>query len=117
MEPRETYRRWLLQLWHGDEAAADVLADGVVAHWPDREVEGRAALTALIAETRAMFDRLTFELEAGPLVDGVLVAARWSGLGRTAAGEETSFLGHDLMRLDAHGRIAEYWVVSWTGPR
>jgi hypothetical protein len=116
MEPRETYRRWLLQLWHGDEAAADVLADDVVAHWPDREVAGRAALTALIAETRAMFDSLAFELEAGPLVDGDLVAARWSGVGRRA-GEETAFLGHDLMRLDQRGRIAEYWVVSWTGPR
>ena len=117
MEPRETYRRWLLQLWHGDEAAADVLADDVVAHWPDRDMHGRAALTALIAETRAMFDRLSFELEAGPVVDGDLVAARWSGVGRTAAGEETAFLGHDLMRLTRDGRIAEYWVVSWTGRR
>ena len=41
MDARETYRRWLLQLWQGDEAASDVLADDVVAHWPDREVQGR----------------------------------------------------------------------------
>jgi ketosteroid isomerase-like protein len=115
MEARETYRRWLLQLWHGDDAAADVLADDVVAHWPDREVRGRHALVELIHGTRAMFETLTFELEAGPLVDGDLVAARWSGVGR-AGGEETAFLGHDLMRL-RDGRIAEYWVVSWTGPR
>ena len=115
MDPRDTYRRWLLQLWHGDSAAADVLADDVVAHWPDREVTGREDLVRLIDGTRAMFDELSFELEAGPLVDGDLVAARWSGAGR-AGGEETAFLGHDLMRL-RDGRIAEYWVVSWTGPR
>ena len=63
-----------------------------------------------------MFDELSFELEVGPLVDGDLVAARWSGVGRAADGEESAFLGHDLMRL-RDGRIAEYWVVSWTGPR
>ncbi len=115
MDARETYRRWLLQLWHGDEAAADVLADDVVAHWPDRDVAGREPSRA-DRGTRAMFDELAFELEVGPLVDGDLVAARWSGVGRRA-GEETAFLGHDLMRLDQRGRIAEYWVVSWTGPR
>jgi ketosteroid isomerase-like protein len=115
MDPRKTYRRWLLQLGQGDEAAADVLADDVVAHWPDREVAGREQLVGIIESTRAMFDELTFELEVGPLVDGDLVAARWSGVGRAADGEERAFLGHDVMRL-RDGRIAEYWVVSWTGP-
>jgi hypothetical protein len=117
MDPRETYRRWLLQLWQGDDAAADVLADDILAHWPDRDVRGRDALTDLIEQTRAAFDELTFELEVGPLVDGDLVAARWSGVGRRAGGEPTAFLGHDVMRLRGDGRIAEYWVVSWTGPR
>ena len=84
--------------------------------WPDREVQGREQLVALIAGTRAMFEELTFELQVGPLVDGDLVAARWSGAGRTAGGEESAFLGHDVLRL-RDGRIAEYWVVSWTGPR
>ena len=116
MDARETYSRWLLQLWQGDEAASDVLADDVVAHWPDRDVQGREQLVALIAGTRAMFEELTFELQVGPLVDGDLVAARWSGAGRTAEGEESAFLGHDVLRL-RDGRIAEYWVVSWTGPR
>ena len=59
---------------------SDVLADDVVAHWPDREVAGREQLVALIIEsTRAMFDELSFELEVGRSSTGDLVAARWSG--------------------------------------
>jgi len=35
MDARQTYRRWLLQLWHGDAAAADVLAiQRVISSYP-----------------------------------------------------------------------------------
>ena len=46
----------------------------------------------LIRETRAMFESLEFELEVGPIVNGEFVAARWTGVGRTAEGE-TPLLG------------------------
>ncbi len=105
------YQRWLLELWHGDYSVADeILTEDFVGHWPDREVEGREALVELIRETRAMFSSLEFELELGPIADGDLVAARWTGTGRTKEGE-MPLLGHDILRV-ADRRFAEYWVVS-----
>ena len=39
------YERWLFELWHGDyDVAHEIIADGFVGHWPDREVQGREAL-------------------------------------------------------------------------
>jgi hypothetical protein len=112
-DPRNLYRRWLLELWHGDLAvAAEVLTEDFTGHWPDREVNGRAALAELIRQTREMFSELRFELALGPLVEGDLVAARWTGVGR-ADGRETKLLGHDLLRVE-RDRFAEYWVASWT---
>jgi hypothetical protein len=108
----ELYRRWLLELWHGSYDVADeILAEDFVGHWPDREVRSRAALVALIRETREMFESLEFELQVGPIVDGEFVAARWTGVGRTADGE-MPLLGNDILRV-ADGRFAEYWVASW----
>jgi hypothetical protein len=108
----ELYRRWLLELWHGSyDAAEEILAEDFVGHWPEREVAGRDALVELIRETRAMFDSLEFSLAVGPLAEGDLVAARWTGVGRTAEGE-MPLLGNDILRV-ADGRFAEYWVASW----
>ena len=108
----ELYRRWLLELWHGSyDAAEEILTEDFAGHWPEREVTGRDALVELIRETRGMFDALEFELAVGPIADGDLVAARWTGVGRTAEGE-MPLLGHDILRV-ADGRFAEYWVASW----
>jgi hypothetical protein len=113
-DPKELYRRWLLELWHGrSEVAEDLLTEDFVGHWPDREVHGRAALVDLIRETREMFSELTFQLELGPILDGELLAARWTGMGRSADGE-MRLLGHDILRV-RDGRFAEYWVASWAG--
>jgi predicted SnoaL-like aldol condensation-catalyzing enzyme len=49
----------------------------------------------------------------GPISEGDLVAARWSGAGRREDGD-MRFVGNDLLRV-ADGRFAEYWVVSWAG--
>ena len=111
-EPKLLYRRWLLELWHGAfEVADEVVAEDFAGHWPDREVQGRAALVELIGQTREMFSELTFELELGPIAEGDLVAARWTGVGRTQEGE-MRLLGNDLLRVE-DGRFAEYWVASW----
>jgi SnoaL-like domain len=108
------YERWLLELWHGSyDVAEAILTEDFAGHWPDREVVGRDALVALIRETRAMFDSLDFKLEVGPIVDGELVAARWTGVGVTD-GKEVPLLGNDILRV-REGRFAEYWVASWAG--
>jgi predicted SnoaL-like aldol condensation-catalyzing enzyme len=111
---KELYERWLGELWHGDyEVAAEILTDDFVGHWPDREVSGRDALVDLIRETRAMFASLEFTLQVGPVVEGDLVAARWTGIGQTAEGA-VALLGNDILRVH-DGRFAEYWVASWAG--
>jgi hypothetical protein len=108
----ELYRRWLLELWHGSyNTAEEILTEDFVGHWPDRQVTGRDALVELIRDTRAMFESLEFELQLGPIVDGELVAARWTGVGRTLEGE-LPLLGHDILRV-ADGRFAVYWIASW----
>ena len=108
------YERWLLELWQGSyDVAEAILTEDFAGHWPDREVVGREALVGLIRDTRGMFESLDFRLEVGPIVDGELVAARWTGVGVTD-GKEVPLLGHDILRM-ADGRFAEYWVASWAG--
>jgi predicted SnoaL-like aldol condensation-catalyzing enzyme len=110
---KDLYERWLMELWHGDLAVAEeIVADDFVGHWPEQEVQGRAALVDLIRETRGMFADLTFRLEVGPIADGDLLAARWTGTGTTPDGGEMPLLGNDILRV-ADGRLAEYWVASW----
>ncbi len=107
-------RRWLDELWAGQMAEAhEILADGFQGHWPDRETAGRDAAVARIAETLDMFDAITFEIDVGPVVEDDLVAARWTGVGRTADGE-LSFFGNDILRI-ADGRFVEYWAASSPG--
>jgi predicted SnoaL-like aldol condensation-catalyzing enzyme len=108
------YSRWLLGLWHGHyEVAEEIIAEDFAGHWPDREVVGRDALVELIRETHGMFDELEFRLQIGPIVQGDLLAARWTGVGRSPQGE-MALLGHDILRIQ-DGRVAEYWVASWAG--
>lgn len=114
MTHAELYERWLTGLWHGDyDVAGEIIAEDFAGHWPDREVQGRDALVEIISETRAMFTALEFRIEVGPLVDGDLVAARWTGAGTTADGA-MALLGNDILRVQ-DGRFAEYWVASWAG--
>ena len=69
---------------------------------------------------RSPIEALTFALEVGPIVEGDMLAARWSGRGTYAggipgtsapAGTEVWFGGIDIMRIE-DGRLAEYWVSS-----
>jgi len=106
----DLYRRWIDELWSGRPVAAELVAEDFVGHWPDREIRGPAELQAVIDETHRMLDGLTFTIEVGPLVDGDLVAGRWTGQGRTAEGVAT-FSGNDILRV-ADGRFAEYWNAA-----
>ena len=107
------YRRWIGEVWAGEPIPGDLVADGFVGHWPDREVRGRAELAAIIGQTRQMFGSLDFEIVLGPLVDGHFVAGRWRGVGRHDDGE-MRFTGNDILRLE-HGRVAEYWTGTSSG--
>lgn len=110
----DLYRRWLDELWAGSpNAAAHLVAEDFVGHWPDRDVHGPAELAAIVAETRDMFTELTFELDVGPIVDADLVAARWTGRGITPHGT-VSFVGNDVLRVE-EGRFVEYWPATSSG--
>lgn len=72
-----------------------------------------ADLAAVVAQTRAMFTEITFELQVGPIVEGDLVAACWTGTGTTPGGP-VRFTGNDVLRVD-QGRFVEYWPASSSG--
>jgi predicted ester cyclase len=119
----ELYRRFLLELWTGDlDVAPEIVTDDFVGHWPDREVSGPDGLVEVIDQTLGAFSDIRTAIDVGPIVDGDLLAARWTftaryrgGIpGATAPdGTEVSFHGADVIRVSADGgRIAEYWVSS-----
>lgn len=115
------YERWLYELWpSADRALADELVTPeFVGHWPDQDVHGAAGLVAMIEQSLALFADITTSIDVGPIVDGDLVAARWTfrgtyqgGMpGATAVGTSATLRGADVFRV-SHGRLSEYWVSS-----
>jgi len=74
----------------------------------------------MVRTGRAPFSELTCSIEVGPIVEGDMIAARWTARGRYAGGipgatvpegTEVAFGGIDIMRV-RDGRLAEYWVSS-----
>jgi predicted SnoaL-like aldol condensation-catalyzing enzyme len=110
---RELYERWINELWAGKPVAAQLVTEDFIGHWPNRDVRGPAELQDIITETRKMFRRLSFAIEVGPLVDGDLVAGRWTGTGQTELGP-VRFTGNDILRV-TDDRFAEYWTGTSAG--
>ncbi len=123
-EHKALYSRWLLEMWNGDLALADELVtpDFVVHQMSlqTEEVRGPEGLREMIRQGTAPFAELTFSIAVGPIAQGDMVAARWTGTGiygggipgaSAPAGTEITFGGMDIMRV-ADGRFAEYWVSS-----
>jgi predicted ester cyclase len=124
---RRLYRRWMLELWNGDLAVAEelVTADFVVHiarvdGAASEDLRGPEAIVRMVREGHAPFEDLVFEIEVGPVVEGDMVATRWTGRGRyrggmpgatAPAGTPVTFGGIDLLRA-RDGRFAEYWVSS-----
>ncbi|MFJ8596495.1 ester cyclase [Streptomyces sp. NPDC093598] len=122
----ELYGRWTA-LWHGDFSPADEILDpGFVVHQarPDgsdsEAVTGPARLLPEIEQTMAVFGDVGITVDLGPIVQGDLVAARWTlrarytgGLEHAAAppGTPVEFSGHDILRV-AGGRFVEYWTCT-----
>lgn len=67
----------------------------------------------MITETRAMFSDITFTLGVVPIVEGDLVAARWTGVGMTPEGT-MRFFGNHILRRDGD-RFVEYGAASSSG--
>ncbi|MGI8680176.1 MAG: ester cyclase [Jatrophihabitans sp.] len=110
----DLYRRWIDEFWNGKpDIVGEIVSDDFVGHWPDREVRGAGELVALIGQTHEMLTGPSFTLQVGPLVDGDLVAGRWTGQGETADGP-MRFFGNDVLRV-REGRFVEYWVASSAG--
>ncbi|GGR84823.1 hypothetical protein GCM10010252_24480 [Streptomyces aureoverticillatus] len=125
-EPAELYDRWC-DLWRGDfRHADDILDPDFVVHQarPDGTdsgaTRGPARLLPEIEQTMAVFGDITLTVDLGPLVDGDLVAARWTlrarytgGLPHATApvGTAVSFSGHDILRVSG-GRFVEYWTCT-----
>ncbi|QNE36784.1 nuclear transport factor 2 family protein [Leifsonia shinshuensis] len=106
-EPPELYRRWLAAWTDRHAALEPIVAADAVGHWPEGDVVGPRGFARAIAETVDQFDRVDFDVQAGPLVGDGFVAARW--ILTCHMGDETmSFAGHDFVRVE-DGVIAEYW--------
>lgn len=101
------YHRWLAAWSDRRSALEPIIAADAVGHWPDGDVIGPRGFARAIAETVDQFDSVDFDVQAGPLVGGGFIAARW--IANCRMGDETmAFAGHDFVRVDG-GMIAEYW--------
>ena len=104
------YRRWIDELWTGQQVAAELVSDDFVGHWPTRDVHGPAELQSMVDETRAMFRELEFYVDVDPFANGDMLAARWIGTGARERGP-VLFAGNDILRV-RDGRIVEYWACT-----
>ena len=104
------YRRWIDELWTGQQVAAELVSDDFVGHWPNRDVHGPAELQSMVDETRAMFRELEFYVDVDPFANGDMLAARWIGTGARERGP-VLFAGNDILRV-RDGRIVEYWACT-----
>jgi hypothetical protein len=129
-EAADLYQRFVTMLWRDDapveRLAAELVTPDFFIHQartdgtPSEARRGPAALATLVAESLALFSGVEVTVEAGPVTDGDLIAARWrftgdyrGGIPGAGAGPGTrvSFCGHDLFRVSS-GRFAEYWTSS-----
>ncbi len=122
----DLWEQWL-GIWNGHYVNADrIVADKVTLHLPrygmpdPAGIPDRERLVAWIDAFRSSYDRARFRTVLGPFTDDGHLIGRWrftgdwrSGRpqGATAApGTTVEQQGVDILRLDAAGRIAEYWL-------
>ncbi|EHM00920.1 hypothetical protein HMPREF9946_02367 [Acetobacteraceae bacterium AT-5844] len=86
-------RAMLAEDWAADAQYADPLMQG----------EGREGIASMIEAARASFPGHAFSLRGTPDGHGPFLRFSWS----LAAGGAPVAQGSDVVRLDAHGRIAE----------
>ncbi|MEU3822464.1 ester cyclase [Streptomyces sp. NPDC030392] len=123
---RALYGRWS-EVWRGNFSHAEEILDpGFVVHQarPDgsdsEATTGPERLLPEIEQTMAAFGDIAITVDLGPIVDGDLVAARWTmratytgGIPQATApiGTKISFSGNDILRA-REGRFVEYWTCT-----
>jgi hypothetical protein len=121
----ELVRDWI-GLWNGDLTQTPrIIAPEFVSHaapltgGPAGDSTGRDLLDTWVGGIHQALEGLRFVMEIGPFRDGDVIVLRWRAdgayrggfPGATAeAGTPVRFFGTDTLRLDADGRIAEYWA-------
>lgn len=120
------YEQWLA-MWNGNiSLAGEIVAEGCVIHQAPFgegepiEFRGPEGIARMVEMGRAPFDGFSVALDVGPLAEGALMAARWTGSGQyrgglpgatAAPGTLVTYSGMDLFRIEG-GKIAEYWVSA-----
>jgi predicted ester cyclase len=119
------YDCWLA-MWNGDlSLSPEIVATDCIVHQApfgeeQPEFRGPEGIAQMVEMGRAPFTEFEIALEVGPIAEGVLVAARWTGRGRyrgglpgatAAAGTLVTYGGADIFRLEG-GKIAEYWISA-----
>jgi hypothetical protein len=116
-----------LAIWNGDYAPADrLISPAFFVHAAmldgsdSAAIRGPEGLVGWVAQLRAAFTELVFEVEVGPILDANYLALRWIATGKygggfpgatAAPGAEIQFTGTDLLRVE-HEMLAEYWLNS-----
>jgi predicted ester cyclase len=123
----ELWDEWA-NLWNGDLASADELvAPEFVTHFAALDprqppVQGPEGLKAWIeASVGDAFTDYSFTTDVGPIIDGDMLAGRWTfegtyrggfpGIPESSIGKKVRYSGHDLLRVES-GKIVEYWLTS-----
>lgn len=115
------YSRWLKDVWEGDlEAVTEIFTADVVGHWPGHDVHGARELRDQVRQAHELFSHISTTLDVGPVVDGALLAARWTFRGdyrggvagaTVPRGTRVVLVGHDLLRIEGD-RFSEYWNMT-----
>lgn len=118
---KKLYSRWLTDVWGGDfDAAAEILTANVVGHWPDHDVHGVRDIIDQVRRSHELFSDISTTLDVGPVLDGELLAARWTFRGNYQGGipgatvpygTRIVLVGHDLFRIEGD-RFSEYWNMA-----
>ena len=121
IESRVGARLWAdwTSLWNGElDLAARIVTDDFRIHFgaPIGAVDtdalrGPAGIAGFIGKFRTRYDRLTYRVDVGPVVDGDKVAGRWIAEGVDAARGPFRKGGIDLLCL-AGDRIAGAYSVT-----
>lgn len=122
---RELFQRWMHDIWNADpdrieDGVRAIIAPDFVGNWPEKQLHGQDELIHWVRTGVTFFTDLKITVDQGPIVDGTMVAGRWTLRGRYAGGLEEAncpvgteivFSGVDVLRVE-NGKFAECWVSS-----
>jgi len=110
---RAVTRRLLEDLWSGGDLTIcdDLFADELVHHMaPAGLPPGAAGQRQFLAEMRRNMPNMCTAIR-DTIIEGDLVAVRWTRTATGPAGETVTFEGADILRI-VDGRIVEIWAYQ-----